>query len=1173
MGAMETPRPVVGLFLAGRADRGVLASFFGEVGHDVLAVEPGSGADLSTLGRASVIIVDEPVARMHADALLALKARAVPVVMPILVAVAPNADGADVLQRGFDEVLRMPIAKHDLLARIETCMRLRRQSEDALRDSEAFSRATLDAIAANICVVNAQGRITLVNRAWREFAEANGGLPGAVCEGASYLEACRAAAADGADPESRQADAAILSVLDGRATSATVEYGCHAPAERRWFIASAVRFGNTNAPFTVVTHTNITARRESELAAQAAEHRFRSLVELSSDFYWETDREHRLTVRSEGAAGSSLAALGGGAVLGKTRWELPHVNPGPEGWQAHRADLDARRPFRDFQFARPGSDGFAYYFSVSGEPFYAATGEFAGYRGVGSDITERKRAERLLAMEHAVTRCLSDAKGESAGLRDAIRIVCEAKGWDCGRFWRLDEASGVLRAADSWTVPEARIQAYLASSQDLVVAPGEGVMGEVLESAEPQWLSDPASDARTLRPDLVRAAGLRAACIVPIVADGRRLGVLSFLGQVVRRPDERLVGALRAIGEQLGQYLQRVRSELELRQTNRKLEMQALRRARIARFGQFALKRRGSDELVAAAVAELADLADATTMFERTTDGEIALRFAHGAGTEEHIGRSAPLRADSAAHRVLEGGSAILVPAEQLEATPDEWPWANWMRQMRSGMLVPVTHNGHAHGMLGIFARRAGAIGEEEASFAGAIATMLSTALQREHAEERLAFLAQFDSLTGLPNRGLLEDRLRQAAAQSTRQGSQTALLFIDLDRFKLVNDTFDHTAGDLMLQEVGRRLEKSVRAGDTVARVSGDEFALVLANILRAEDAGTVAQKVLDEIARPFDLGGREAFVSASIGISIHPGDGTDVGTVLRNADLAMYKAKRAARGTYRFFTASMNERAVATMEMSADLRHATERREFLLHYQPKVDLRSGLIAGVEALLRWNHPRRGLVSPAEFIPALENSGLILPVGEWVLQEACAQIRRWQSGGLAVVPVAVNLSVKQFRRPNLDGIVRRILEEAAVPASLIGLEITESGFADDPEDAVRQMRNLRDAGITISLDDFGTGYSSLAYLSNLPLAALKIDRSFIVRMLEDPNSATLVKSIVSLAHSLSLKVVAEGVETEEQARFLRLLRCDQMQGYLFSKPLPAEALAQLLDPVRSAAAG
>jgi EAL domain-containing protein (putative c-di-GMP-specific phosphodiesterase class I) len=335
----------------------------------------------------------------------------------------------------------------------------------------------------------------------------------------------------------------------------------------------------------------------------------------------------------------------------------------------------------------------------------------------------------------------------------------------------------------------------------------------------------------------------------------------------------------------------------------------------------------------------------------------------------------------------------------------------------------------------------------------------------------------------------------------------------------------------------------------------------VVIADLARPDDAAIVAQKILDSFASPFDLDGHETFITASIGVATYPSDGGDAEALLKCADVAMYRAKESSRNAFCFYTAEMNARATSKLRLNTDLRRALERREFLLHYQPKVDLATGNMIGMEALLRWQHPERGMVSPLEFIPALEESGLILAVGDWVVAEACRQMRDWSHAGLEPAPVAVNLSARQFRRRDLDQVIRRLLAEHSLPPALLELEITESSLMEDPKDAIRQLQVLREAGFRISVDDFGTGYSSLSYLTRLPLSTLKIDRTFVSAAITEPGSAAIVKMVIDMAQRLNFDVVAEGIETDRHVQFLREHGCAQGQGYHFGRPIPASVMA------------
>ena len=436
---------------------------------------------------------------------------------------------------------------------------------------------------------------------------------------------------------------------------------------------------------------------------------------------------------------------------------------------------------------------------------------------------------------------------------------------------------------------------------------------------------------------------------------------------------------------------------------------------------------------------------------------------------------------------------------------------------------------------------------------------------ERKQANEHLAHLAHYDSVTGLPNRVLLHDRLGQSIAQARRNNWFVGVLFLDLDRFKLVNDTLGHAAGDLLLKQVAMRLTQALRPSDTVGRLSGDEFAIVLSELVSPQNAGLVAQKLIDILKMPFHLNGNEVFVTASIGITLYPTDSDNIETLIRDADAAMYGAKSAGRNNYQYYTAEMNQRATEKLRLETKLRHAIEREEFVLHYQPKVDIATGKITGLEALLRWQSPDDGLVTPNEFIPLLEETGLIVPVGDWVARTACAQIQAWRKAGITPVPVAVNLSARQLRQSGFGATLGRALAEFSIPAELIEIEITESSLMENPEQAIVVLKELETLGIRLSADDFGTGYSSLSYLKRLPLDALKIDRSFVRDITSDPDDAAITRTIITLAHGLDLKVIAEGVETEEQLAFLGQNQCDEAQGYLFSQPLPVDACTALLS--------
>ncbi|MDH5546540.1 MAG: EAL domain-containing protein [Gammaproteobacteria bacterium] len=427
---------------------------------------------------------------------------------------------------------------------------------------------------------------------------------------------------------------------------------------------------------------------------------------------------------------------------------------------------------------------------------------------------------------------------------------------------------------------------------------------------------------------------------------------------------------------------------------------------------------------------------------------------------------------------------------------------------------------------------------------------------ERKESEERLLYLANYDSLTGLPNRALFRDRLRRAIARAQRNSGKVALMFLDLDRFKTINDSLGHHAGDQLLRGVARRLKQHAREGDTIARLGGDEFTVILEGVKDSDDAAIVAEKILELMQAPFRLDGHEVVVTPSIGITIFPDDADDMRSLLKNADTAMYRSKETGRNGFQFYTADMNAKAYELLLLENNLRHAMERNEFELHYQPQIDLHSQAVIGLEALLRWKHPERGMIQPETFIPYAEETGMIIQIGQYVLREACREAKKWADAGLQT-RVAVNLSMYQFVDKDFVVHVADALRETQLPAHMLELEVTESFLAHNVEQAAETLRRLHRLGVHLSIDDFGTGYSSLSYLKQFPLNTLKIDQSFVQDIGEGNDSATIAEAIVGLGKSLGLNVIAEGVEKDEQMYFLRDRGCDLAQGFLISHPMEA----------------
>ena len=459
-------------------------------------------------------------------------------------------------------------------------------------------------------------------------------------------------------------------------------------------------------------------------------------------------------------------------------------------------------------------------------------------------------------------------------------------------------------------------------------------------------------------------------------------------------------------------------------------------------------------------------------------------------------------------------------------------------------------------------------VAERTAELARANGGLEMEIAERRMADQRVVHMAHHDVLTGLPNRTLLTDRVDQAITRAHRSASKLALLFLDLDRFKNVNDSLGHAVGDQLLQAVSTRLTACLREEDTAARLGGDEFIISLPDVADASEAARVAARILADLAKPFSVCGHQLPAEASIGIALYPDDGDSAQTLMRNADTAMYHAKESGRANYQFFSSQMNERVSRRLSTETSLRRALEHGEFTLHYQPLIELATGRIDGAEALARWPQPDHRLVSPAEFIPVAEDTGLIVPLGEWVLREACGQAQAWQARqpGLRI---AVNLSARQFRQKNLIGMIEQALCDTGLAPALLELELTEGMLMHHAEDTVRTLARLDEMGVRLAIDDFGTGYSSLSYLKRFPIHTLKIDRSFVQDLSTDPDDAAIVTAIVAMARGLNLNVTAEGVETEAQAAFLRSLSCDLAQGFHFGRPMPAADFALRLGAAAS----
>jgi diguanylate cyclase (GGDEF)-like protein/PAS domain S-box-containing protein len=838
-----------------------------------------------------------------------------------------------------------------------------------------------------------------------------------------------------------------------------------------------------------------------------------------------------------------------------------------------------------------------------------------------------------------VTYAIAEAESATAAIVTVIRTVCEAEHWECGRYFHWDDQAGLLRFGESWGMSDKAIQQFLERAKEIVYRPGDGLIGRVWQSGEPLWVADVNEDARAQRQAFAQGLGIRGGFVFPVTAGGETIGVLAFNSREARQPDERLLQAIRAVGSQIGQFLQRKRVEEDQRRFRAALDASAdmivlidRKTMRFVDVNETACQLLGytRDELLRMGPQDV--LPASREDLERAYDDFIA-DPSHVVGMNSHYrrkdGSTFPFEST---RRVLRSGDSYIIAAisrdisariEAEEALRSSEARFRSLTQLSSDLYWEQDKEFRFTSFSGTGSDRVNAprrlpfIGKKrweqnyvnmsQEDWAAHIATLeahkpfLDLELcrldeqgdktwvsisgepvfdarggfegyrgvgkditARKATEERIQYLANHDALTALPNRTRFSHTLGLALQSAQRHLRGFAVLFIDLDRFKVINDTLGHEAGDLVLKVMGSRLVDTVRSSDVVARLGGDEFVVLLQDVSETRLIETVARKILSAMVKPIYVGDRECRVSASIGICVYPSDAHDEQTLMKNADIAMYRAKEDGKNIYKFYSEETNVHSFERLALETSLRNALERGEFLLHFQPKLDLRTERITGIEALVRWQHPELGLVPPGQFIPLAEETGLIVPLGKWVLRTACAQNVLWQREGLPAVIMAVNISARQFADESLLGDIESALKDSGMKPGLLELEITETMVMQNAERAAQLLSSIERAGVRLAIDDFGVGQSSLTQLKRFPIDTLKVDRSFIRDIPGDSDDKAITEAIIAMGRSLNLTVVAEGVETEEQVAFLRERACDEMQGYYFSKPLPAGQCADLL---------
>lgn len=739
-----------------------------------------------------------------------------------------------------------------------------------------------------------------------------------------------------------------------------------------------------------------------------------------------------------------------------------------------------------------------------------------------TDVTDNVKYEETLEQKNRLTQLLysvpigtTRAETVKEALQACLQEIADYTGWPVGHVFITDpEKEGQLISADIWHFenPEA-FPDFKSVSEDAVFEEGIGLPGRVMESRLPVWIIDVTKDHNFPRARFSKDLGIRSGLAFPIIVDDKIYGVIEFFTRDAIQPDFELLDVLSHIGNQLGQVIERTRAEEGMRKLSRAIEQSPV--------SVVITNRQGNIEYV-------------NPRFTRST----------GYLPHEVIGKNP---------RLLKSGHTSDDEYKKLwETIASGKEWHGELKNLRkdktsfweAATISPLRNK------------------DGEITHFIAVKEDIT---QRKEAEEHIRKLAHYDSLTELPNRASFQERLAHALALSRRHKRRGALLFIDLNDFKDVNDTLGHLAGDTLLHMMAGRLNDTARGCDLLARIGGDEFAAIIYDINSPDEAAALADRIIKVAREPFSIEGNTVHVGASVGIAVFPDDGLKPKQLIRNADLALYRAKEDPKADCHFFVAEMDEEVLERKRLAVDLRKAIDNNELELYYQPLINIETGAVTAVEALLRWNHGDRGQIPPGNFIHIAEETRMIVPIGEWVINEACRQNKAWQDQGLNQIPVAVNMSLVQFRHQNAAEIVGKALSHSGLDAKYLHVEITESVAMADSGDVQRALKEIREMGVHISLDDFGTGYSSLSHLRKLPVDKLKIDRSFLHDLSSEGGDSAIIEAILNLGKSLGKAVTAEGVELPTQVTTLRNLGCGEIQGFLYSHPIRAADCAELLD--------
>lgn len=852
----------------------------------------------------------------------------------------------------------------------------------------------------------------------------------------------------------------------------------------------------------------MSSAKDTSLARQTPDEGWQGVVDFLSDWYWEQDENLCFTMMT----GRRMRAhdTDSSPILGKTRWEQDRIwDLDDKGWEEHKATLYAQQPFSDFIYKITARNGELRYISVSGQPFFDEAGRFKGYRGIGKDVTREHRAELRSTIEHSVMKILATANSIADSAPQIIRTVCETLDWTCGAYWEHDETSNTLHCLQTWGTDSPEIEEFSRSRKSAarVKNGDQTLIGSAWAQADTVWISDITRDEDL---SATAKAGLHSAFALPIKLGSQVTAVLEFYSHQIHQPDSELLECSAVIANQIAQFSQLISARERLQQSEERFR----------------------------------SLIELSSDWIWEQDETFRFTFFEG---NQRLQHKADVKPSS---RI--GTQRWDMPA--LNLTDEDWARHKEQLERHEPFHDFLLRRPDVRGRERWMSISGLPIFDAQGKFKGyrGLAKDIS---ERKLSELRVQHLATHDALTDLPNRALFSEILNRTILSSQRYKRKFAVLFIDLDRFKVINDSLGHDAGDLLLKIASKRLTHAVRTSDVVARLGGDEFVVLVQEVEAEHDVEIVAKKILSTLFRPVVLLGQECRVSGSIGICMYPTNALDEQSLMQNSDAAMYQAKEEGKNQYRFYSENVKSQSLERIALEASLRHAIERKQLFLQYQAKLDLKTKKISGVEALLRWKHPELGTVSPMQFIPMAEETGLIVPIGRWVLQTACAQNVAWQRAGFPSMCMAVNVSARQFSDEFLLEDIKAALDRTGMAPELLELELTESMVIQNPERGIQILKEIKKLGVRIAIDDFGTGYSSLAQLKNFPIDTLKVDRSFIRDIPSNREDNTMTMAIIAMGKSLGLTVVAEGVETEAQQTFLSDNACDETQGFYFSKPV------------------